>query len=251
MKPLIVFVLVVFAGLIQVAEGQVRGIPPSVTSLAPGRAFLPGPSVTSLGPHGWDFGPVLLGNRHFHNGFNNGVFGHNGFGVGAFGRNGFNNGAFGFGGQAWPVFVPIYTPYGVPVYPMMYSEPDPASTDPSANDTSSLYIPDPNYSGAYGVRPPMQPRSQTNSADVHEQPPAVTTMPDQTAEPPSPPEQQPATVLVFKDGRKLEVTNYAIQGATLYNLGENGPRKVALADLDVKKTVSENDNRGVEFKLPQ
>jgi hypothetical protein len=224
MKRLIVFVLVMFAGLMQIAEGQVRGITPSVTSVAPGRQFLPGPSVTSLGPLG-DNGSILFGNRHFF-------------------RHGLRNGVFGRGGQAWPIFVPMYTPYAVPAYPMMYAEPDAGSADSYANDASSLYKPDSNYAGAYGLRPPAQLRNQSNSLDVREQQPSNTAMT-------TPPDPQPTTVLVFKDGHKLEVTNYVIQGTTLFNLGDEGPRKVALADLDVNETVNENDNRGVEFRLPQ
>jgi hypothetical protein len=236
MKRLIIFVLVMFASLIQIAESQVRGIPPSVTSLAPGRPLLPGPSVTSLGPHGWSHTPPLLGSRHFL-------------------RNGFGRGAFGGGGQVWPVFVPMYTPYASPLYPMIYAEPDEGYTDSYANDASSLYMPDPNYAGVYGLRPPSQLRNQTSSSDVREPQPATAATATQPVspivqQPPSPARPQPTTVLVFKDGRKLEVENYVIQGETLFNLGDSGPRKIALADLDVNKTVSENDNRGVEFKLP-
>ena len=67
---------------------------------------------------------------------------------------------------------------------------------------------------------------------------------------PEPVSNQPATVLVFRDGHQLEVTNYAIQSGTLFNLSDAGPRKVALADLDVDKTVRANDERGVDFTLP-
>jgi hypothetical protein len=62
--------------------------------------------------------------------------------------------------------------------------------------------------------------------------------------------EQPSTVLVFKDGRRLEVSNYAIAGSTLYNLSDGLPRKVALAELDLPATVKQNDDRGVDFQLP-
>jgi hypothetical protein len=228
MKRLIVFSLVLFAGLIQIAEGQVRGIPPSVTSLAPGRQFLPGPSVTSLGPHGWDNAPVLLGNRHA-----------------------FRRGQFSRGRHSLPVFVPYYSPYAV--YPL-YAEPDMAPADSYANDASSLYMPESNYAGAYSLRPPAQPSSQPNPAQTQEQQPAETVMATSPSnfvtQTPSLPEPQPTTVLVFKDGQKLDITNYVIQGSTLFNLDGKGPRKIPLADLNVKETVSENDNRGVQFSLP-
>jgi len=62
--------------------------------------------------------------------------------------------------------------------------------------------------------------------------------------------EQPRTVLVFKDGRQLEISNYAIAGSTLYNLSDGLPRKVALAELDLPATVKQNDDRGVDFQLP-
>lgn len=61
---------------------------------------------------------------------------------------------------------------------------------------------------------------------------------------------QPSTVLIFKDGHKQEVKNYAIVGATLYDLTEGRTRKVQLAELDLPATVKQNDERGVTFDLP-
>lgn len=58
------------------------------------------------------------------------------------------------------------------------------------------------------------------------------------------------TVLVFKDGRKLEVGNYAIVGSTLFDLTPGHPRRIALADLDLEATRQQNDDRGVTFELP-
>ena len=61
---------------------------------------------------------------------------------------------------------------------------------------------------------------------------------------------QPRTVLVFKDGHQTEISNYAIVGATLYDLSEGRARKIALAELDLPSTVKHNDDRGVDFQLP-
>ncbi|HXX01791.1 MAG TPA: hypothetical protein VEJ00_11280, partial [Candidatus Acidoferrales bacterium] len=58
------------------------------------------------------------------------------------------------------------------------------------------------------------------------------------------------TVLVFKDGEKLEVGNYAIVGATLFDLSPGHHRKITLADLDLDATQKLNDDRGVIFQLP-
>ena len=72
----------------------------------------------------------------------------------------------------------------------------------------------------------------------------------QPAAPPEPAADQPQTLLVFKDGRQLEVQNYAIVGDTLVDLTEGHRRKVPLTDLDVEATSKQNDDRGIDFRLP-
>ena len=57
-------------------------------------------------------------------------------------------------------------------------------------------------------------------------------------------------MLVFKDGHKLEVGNYAIVGATLFDLTPGHPRKIALDEIDLNGTQKENDDRGIIFRLP-
>lgn len=66
----------------------------------------------------------------------------------------------------------------------------------------------------------------------------------------SPDTPQNPTLLVFKDGRKIEVENYAIVGPTLFDLTPGHPRRVALADLDLKATEQQNENQGVVFQVP-
>ncbi len=60
----------------------------------------------------------------------------------------------------------------------------------------------------------------------------------------------PMTVLVFRDGSRKEVKNYAIMGKELIVLGSGSLRRVQLADLDLPATAKENDVRGLDFKLP-
>jgi hypothetical protein len=60
----------------------------------------------------------------------------------------------------------------------------------------------------------------------------------------------PDTVLVFRDGSRTEVQNYAIVGQTLFDFGPHGTRKILLTDLNVPATVKANDDRGVQFVLP-
>ncbi len=84
-------------------------------------------------------------------------------------------------------------------------------------------------------------------------PPPPAEEPEEAVTPSAPapePAPQPTTVLVFRDGHKLEVQNYVIAGPTLYNVTDGRPRKSPISDLDVPSTVKLNEDRGVEFQLP-
>jgi hypothetical protein len=74
--------------------------------------------------------------------------------------------------------------------------------------------------------------------------------PEKTAEQ-APEPDEPATLLVFKDGRQLEIGNYAIVGDTLYSVADQRSYKIPLAQLDVPATIKANEDRGIEFHLPK
>jgi len=58
------------------------------------------------------------------------------------------------------------------------------------------------------------------------------------------------TVLVFRDGHRQEIANYAIMGSTLFVL--SGPRaRIPVAELDIPATERVNQDRGVDFKIPK
>ena len=62
------------------------------------------------------------------------------------------------------------------------------------------------------------------------------------------------TILIFRDGSHREITNYALMGNSIYDLSVKpgqGRMKILLADLDVPATIAANDQRGIEFKIPQ
>jgi hypothetical protein len=59
------------------------------------------------------------------------------------------------------------------------------------------------------------------------------------------------TVLVYRDGRSMEVQNYAIIGETLWVLDEKVATKIPLSELDLDATQKENRSRGVRFTIPQ
>jgi len=67
----------------------------------------------------------------------------------------------------------------------------------------------------------------------------------------SKPEPHEPTVLVFRDKHTQEVENYAIVGQTLWIFNEQRATKVPLSSLDVDATGKANEERGLEFRVPQ
>jgi hypothetical protein len=196
-------------------SGFTFGTPPSLTSITPGPARR--------------FGVPIDGRRRHHGGH-----GH--------GKN----------------FVPIYVPfYSYPYYPYAYSD---LYTDTAVPDNMDQQQPEDFsppaltvFENRPGCRPPApQPAESRDYASAESNRTSADRGTDtQPAPEPSPVTAQAPTVLVFRDGRQLEIGNYAIQGDVLYNLDGNGPRKIKLADLDLAKTVEANDARGNEFRLPK
>ena len=71
------------------------------------------------------------------------------------------------------------------------------------------------------------------------------------AVPALPQEQLPMTTLVYRDGHKAELRNYAIVGNNLVDLTKASfLRKIPLDSLDLEATRRENEENGVEFHVP-
>jgi hypothetical protein len=69
---------------------------------------------------------------------------------------------------------------------------------------------------------------------------------------PAAPEQKPPlTVFVYRDGREMEVQDYAILGDTLWVFSDQTTHRVPLSDLDLPKTQQLNADRGVDFVQPK
>jgi hypothetical protein len=50
----------------------------------------------------------------------------------------------------------------------------------------------------------------------------------------------------------METQNYAIVGNTLWLMADNGHmQKVPLSELDREATLKSNEDRGVDFRVPQ
>jgi hypothetical protein len=67
---------------------------------------------------------------------------------------------------------------------------------------------------------------------------------------PSLEENTPSTILLFRDGHRSEIRNYAIVGQTVWVFTEQRARKIPLSDLDIEATRKVNTERGVEVPLP-
>lgn len=217
------------------AAAQINGVPASVTSMGFGgqHNWAPGvpASVTSLGPNGFSHGrafpnccvnpwipanpnpPLFQGGRHHGNHF---PVSYPFYGYG-----------YGYAG---------YSPVVVVQQPVLldadYNYDDDESGGPTIFDRRGSGI-------------PRKGKDRVADRDDEAAPPSS----EAKAPEPLPVADQPQTILVFKDGHRSEVRNYAIVGDTLFDF--TGVRhKIALADLDIPKTVKENDERGLDFKVP-
>ena len=136
---------------------------------------------------------------------------------------------------------------GVYAYGVPYAYAD----DPNATDQGYDATDDSNYQGGPTVFDRRGTGAQSYVPPVESVPaPHAEPAADNRAVSSEPQPIQPLTVLVFKDGHKLEVGNYAIVGATLFDMTPGHPRKIALAELDLESTEKQNDDRGVVFQLP-
>jgi len=153
-------------------------------------------------------------------------------------------------GQFFPGGGAVYVPYAYPVVGDSDAGDSAADADqqpadqrdddyrggPTVFDRRGTGQAAPSFADAYAQRPS---RAQRETEAAPAPLPADTPVPD-----------QPQTLLVFKDGHQLEVQNYAVIGDTLYDLTPGRHHKVPLADLDLSATAKQNDERGIDFRLP-
>jgi len=221
------------------ALGQINGTPASVTSPGFGGNAVNGPrsSVTSVGPQGYapPFQPPLTsttaGNGvHHGHGNGNGNSDGNGDGHHHHRQNSDNVG---------PVWYAVPVPYAVEGAP---ADDQQEATDDEADYQGGPTVFDRRGGGERSYVPPVKELAPAHAAQRPQQEEAPAVDPD----PPLPP-----TLLVFKDGRTVEVANYAILGPTVFDLTPGHRRKIAVMDLDLEATRKQNDERGVTFQLPQ
>jgi len=100
-------------------------------------------------------------------------------------------------------------------------------------------LPAPEKKSSAPVGRPQSSRSTASQAA----PPAASATPEAD-------DKAPTTVIVFRDGHRTEVKNYAIIGQTLWIYTEDDSKKIPLSDVDLTATKNANSERGVTFQLP-
>ena len=227
------------------AAAQIHGVPAGATSLGGSHTFanpvgVPA-SATSLGPRG--FTPIRLNPP--------------------FVQQGFHHGPQRVHRVIIPVAVPLFS-YGA--YPYLYSSYEDSTEMTTADyrtvDPSVVSATQPQIVVAPVQQPPqiivIDDRGVRDATDAEKQQALDTakTARNQKADQPKPevkPESEdvgPMTVLIFRDGTRKEVKNYAIMGKELIVFGTGSMRRIQIAELDVPATVKENDVRGLDFRLP-
>src|SRR5436309_649352 len=140
----------------------------------------------------------------------------------------------------WPTTIygyagPAYDPYPASVYS------EPAYASPAASPAVSQGEVDLAYQVGRLSQEIEQLRQQ-QAITSYTQPPATS----QVA-----PQQRTPTVLVFRDGHRMEMQNYAIVGQTLWVFDERAATKIPLSDLDLDATQKENRGSGFRFPLQE
>ena len=210
--------------LVSSSHAQINGVPASVTSPGFGGHAINGPraGVTSVGPRGYAPGPGVS----FSTGPLDGRRG-----------DGERQRRHHFVPYVPPVYYAVPVPYAVDIG-AAEDNADSDADEQDANYQGGPTVFDRRGSGRDSYVPPMRSAPAPHSADRA----------DDAA--PAAPESLEPTTLVFKDGHKLEVGNYAIIGQNLFDMTPGHARKVPLADLDLEATRRQNDDRGITFQLP-
>jgi hypothetical protein len=225
------------------SHAQANGVPPSVTSFGFGghRDFggVP-PSVTSVGPKG--LGPTRPGRIHQPPSFSTSTPGR---------RHHDHNQSTTY---------PYFTPYCPVVEPYAYGGPDVEQGAAAAEEAEDQeqYQGGPTIfdrRGSGSAYPNDYGRQDAKVAVPKPPDPALDPAPEANVptapfRPPAPVASQPNTILIFKDGHKQEVSNYAIVGTNLFDLTPGRRQKIALGDLDLPATQKANDDLGIDFELP-
>jgi hypothetical protein len=103
----------------------------------------------------------------------------------------------------------------------------------------------------YGEQPPADYASEPPAPQVADNAPPAFRPAYQGQSETAPVSAQPATTLIFKDGRPpVQVHNYALTANTLYALDGDSHKEIPLSLVNVQATIEANRAAGVDFALP-
>ena len=142
-------------------------------------------------------------------------------------------------------------PYVVyPAYPLSYYDAYDYTGIPVQAVTSYAY----GYASGednYPVEPGLAEQMRQQGVGVYAQPRTAAPQPAPAPQATQPPDRgMPPTVLIYRDGRRTEVRNYAIVGQTVWTFTERVANKIPLDQLDLNATRKANEERGQEFVVP-
>ena len=160
-----------------------------------------------------------------------------------------------------PAFIPSFG-YGFGYYPFNYYSPFPGPVSVVPDPITQGY----GYDYGYGQDQYAQDQAAAqNQADLNyevgrlsqevedlrQQQAMLAAPPPQPVAPVlvTPPAPVTPTMLVFRDGHRMEIQNYAIIGQTLWILDQRASTKIPLTDLDLEATQRENAARGMRFSV--
>ncbi len=150
----------------------------------------------------------------------------------------FNNGCY--YGNCYPGYYGYYAP---PIFSSGFDYPYDYATQPYAAAQAT-----PAYDNSALV---AQIQHLTDEVDQLREEQQARSRPPQPASETRPSRVDPPTTLVFHDGKRSEVQNYAIVGQTLWVFGGEHAKKIPLRDLDLVATKNANEERGVGFVVPE
>jgi hypothetical protein len=153
--------------------------------------------------------------------------------------------------RSWRSNVYPYVVY--PAYPLSYYDAydyvsvQPSYAYPAYATPSSAY----QYAQGEGTYPDrgLAYQMREEGVGIYKQPTPARPQPaaPQATAPAAPDRELPPALLVYRDGRRAEVRNYAIVGPTLWIFTEERAQKIALTQLDMEATRQANEERGIDF----
>lgn len=135
----------------------------------------------------------------------------------------------------WPFFGGAV----LPAYPLIPDQAPPLAYDPESMPVSA---PPPSVGmEIHRLRSEVDELKQQREAERFAPPPEPAEQ-GAVAEP-----EEPPTIVILRDGRRLQVRNYAVMGRVFWDFSARPAKQVPIADIDVAASQRANEAQGIEF----